>query len=150
MGRIKYTFNPYGLTGKRPPKNATTRRSQLNRVKEFVLNEVLGHMDAETSIVDGSRWQKLSKDYAEFKGTDRADLELSGDLKSAIRIQREGDTNNLTLRVLDSQDGKADGHCNFSGRSKLPLRRFVPKKSDGETFSSDVLEAIRSILEGDE
>lgn len=47
----------------------------------------------------------------------------------------------IEIGVFGEDAGKADGHNNFSGKSKLPQRRFLPDK--GQEFNGD----IRSLID---
>jgi hypothetical protein len=42
------------------------------------------------------------------------------------------------------QAAKADGHCNHSGKSKLPRRAFIPKPD--ESFRPDIREGVNRII----
>ena len=46
---------------------------------------------------------------------------------------------------LTEEQGKADGHNNFSGESKLPTRQFIPK--DNQSFRPDIKSEIQAIAE---
>jgi hypothetical protein len=59
-------------------------------------------------------------------------------------VKFEGDES--VLYVLSSDSDKADGHNNHSGESELPIRRFIPKAEDGETYKREILSEINAIL----
>lgn len=143
---VRYTFNPFEATGAERPKGET-KREALQEASEFLREAVIGYMDEQNSPVAGhGAFKKLSKDYAARKrkmgGSPVPDLELSGDLKDSIKVFATG--NRITIEVTGDQGGKADGHCNHSGASKIPLRRFIP--DSGETFKRPILDGIARII----
>ena len=122
MPRVGFTFDPYKLTGEPLPKGAD-RQETNEQIAEFVREQVLTHMDRRTSPVAGhGKFEPLSKDYKKRKQAAGLpgvpDLEFSGDLKAAIDTRAS--SRSVRLEVTGDQAPKADGHCNLSGRSKLP------------------------------
>lgn len=84
-------------------------------------------MASGISSVNGKDFPQLSKEYANReKGGDRfPDLFLSGDMQAALTYEEYRD--GIEIGIFDPEEAaKADGHCNYSGKSKLPLRRFIP------------------------
>lgn len=125
----------------------------IDSVKDFVLEQVLSHVGDGKSPVSGhGKFPALSKDYVKVKKEEGgtvlfgrgSNLELHGDLMDSVRVDRKG--NRLILTVDEDQQPKADGHNNFSGKSQLPMRRFVPNEDDGETFKASILKGIRKIV----
>jgi len=118
-------------------------------VGEFIINEILRYTAKGESPVSGEgRFKTLDKDYAkEQKGGNRTpNLRLEGDLLEALD-SRNNSGNQITIGIMkDSQMGKADGHCNFSGESKLPKRRFIPEEK--QTFKQPIMRGIKEILDG--
>lgn len=147
---VKFTFNPFEATGISVP--FSEKKSALRTVSQFVLEQVLSKVGEATSPVtktgksEGRKFPSLNPDYAKFKRKKRAspiaNLELSGKMLDALRTNFTG--NRVTLEIKGKQAGKADGHNDHSGKSTLPLRRFIPKKN--ETFTSDILSGIAKIL----
>lgn len=120
----------------------------LNEVGGFVTNEILRHTARGVSPVEGEgQFQKLDKKYAkrEKGGNTNPNLRLEGDLMDALdyRIVPSG----IEVGVFsDSGEAdKADGHNNFSGRSRLPKRRFIPDPS--QNFVDKITKGINSIIE---
>lgn len=99
------------------------------------------------SPLDGSRYQALSKDYKKFKQESGApgvpNLDLEGDMLSSLEyVELSG--GKLELGVFGDQAPKADGHNNFSGKSKIPERRFLP--GEGESFKSSIQKEVQGIV----
>ena len=142
----RFTFNPFDATGAELPEGAD-KSDTLEAASQFLLEEVLDHMSDQKSPVAGhGTFPKLSKDYAKRKraagGAPVPNLELFGDLKFAINVYPKG--NRIVIEVAGDQGAKADGHCNLSGSSSLPLRRFIP--DEGEQFKASILDGIASII----
>lgn len=152
--KIKYDFNPIRLAGSNKRPRGDKRAQIYNEVKNEVLQRMQSFLDRGSSPVAGVRFKRLSDDYADAKksGDKTPDLELTGAMRNSISIEEIG--GKLRVTVSDSQQGKADGHCNFSGASKLPKRRFIPNEKDGETFKKSIINTISSIvsekLDGDD
>lgn len=114
-------------------------------VGEHLLNSVLDYM-AEGKSPIGGTWKKLDIKYAKkFHDGDRTPrLELSGDMKAALGWEETD--NGIIFGILDDEQApKADGHNNLSGRSSLPLRRFIP--DEGEKYRKKIMDGIDDILE---
>lgn len=142
----RYVFNPFEETGAELPEGAD-KRDTLDEAAAFLREQVLSYMGDENSPVSGyGRFPSLSKEYAARKsaqgGSPVSNLELSGSMKDAIQVYSEG--NRLVIEVTGAEGAKADGHCNLSGDSSLPLRRFIP--DEGETFKRPILEGIARII----
>jgi len=145
---VEYQFDPFELTGLKKPRGVD-KREILKEVGEFVLESVLDKVGGTNSPVSGhGRFKRLTKKYKARKvaqgGAPVPDLELEGDLLDSLRAPiRNG---KLVLKVTPSQNDKADGHNNHSGKSEIPTRRFIPKKKDGETFKKDIIKGMRRII----
>lgn len=126
----------------------TKQNAALRQLKDFILTEVTERMSNGLSPVTGKKFKKLSKDYLEKKvsegGAPEANLELQGDLKDSLRVYQRGET--LVLTVLSKEQPKADGHNNFSGKSKIPERKFIPNRAQNESFSSSFKREIKEFL----
>jgi hypothetical protein len=146
--KVEFIFDPFEATGLTVDKQ--NESDALEAARDVLLSEIISSMDSAMSPVDGhGKFQKLSKEYLKYKksqgGSGIPDLELTGKLKDSIRVTTSG--GKLKVTVTPSQQGKADGHCNFSGDSALPLRRFIPNEDDGETFKKSILSEIASAIE---
>ena len=95
-------------------------------------------MSEGRSPLTGRNFKKLSDTYADAKknGDTTPNLYLEGDLYESLQFEREPGTNNLIIGVDSSEEGKADGHNNFSGDSPLPQRRFLADSESGEQFKN--------------
>lgn len=112
----------------------------------FLVDAILSTVAEGRSPVYGDKFQTLNKDYADKQkdGNRLPNLELEGDLLSSIGFKTTKD--GVVVGVMDaSQRPKADGHNNFSGESKLPLRRFIP--AENEQFDSAIQNTIEEILD---
>lgn len=149
--RIAYEFDPLELFPDivlRPG----TREEALADVAEYVKDQVLLNCGEGRSPVSGGQWKRtLSPEYKKRKvdegGSNFANLELSGDMLDALDVVN-GRGSKLRLQVEGSEEAaKADGHNNFSGKSPLPPRQFIPNAKKGQTFKREILNGIRDILE---
>lgn len=147
--KLAYEFDPFELADVEPPKNSARRAQAKEDIADFVLTEVLSACAEGRSPVSGGQWKRsLSKEYREKKlqtsGVGYANMELTGDMLDALEVaQRRG--NKLSLQIDGAEGDKADGHNNFTGRSELPTRQFIPTR--GQQFKRDIIEGIRRIAE---
>jgi hypothetical protein len=51
----------------------------------------------------------------------------------------------IELGIFGEDAPKADGHNNFSGKSSLPQRRFLP--GEGQEFKSDIKRLVKETVE---
>lgn len=144
---VEYEFDPFELTGLKKPKGAK-KRDILRECSDYVKESVLESVGGQNSPVSGyGRFKKLSKGYKKQKSKIASpvpNLELEGDMLNSLKVPvRDG---SLVLKVSPGQNDKADGHCNFSGKSRLPLRRFIPNNKDDETFKRPIINGMRRII----
>jgi hypothetical protein len=99
----------------------------LKSVGQIVIDDITDYLLVGESAVIGESFEPLSSDYADReKGGDTTpNLKLMGALWTSLSSEAEG--NRLIAGVDESEEDKADGHNNFSGKSRLPQRRFIPK-----------------------
>lgn len=115
-----------------------------NEIGELLVEEILQRVADSDSPVSGGRYkQTLSKEYRKYKidetGSGDANLDLTGEMLSSLDYRVRGTT--VEIGLFDPTNaGKADGHNNFSGRSRLPQRKFLP--DEGETFKRDILALV--------
>lgn len=126
------------------------KEEALSTIADFVKEQVLSYVGSGESPVAGGKWQReLSPEYrkrkAEISGVDFANMELTGAMLDALDVAIEKD--HLALEVTGEEAAKADGHNNFSGKSKLPPREFIPNAKKGQNFRSDILAGIRDIAQ---
>lgn len=125
--------------------------SVKNEIKEEVgkllIDEILSYVSEKRSPVSGGSYKAtLSKEYAKEKkaevGNTEANLELTGALLDSVTFKKTDD--GIRIGVFGKEAGKADGHNNLSGESRLPERQFLPK--EGEVFKSQIQDEIDSII----
>lgn len=143
---VIFDFDPFVLAGVEPPKDPKDRELALEEIAEYVVDKVKDSCDNTTSPVAGyGAFPKLSPDYKKEKRSrgepGEPNLTLDGDMLDALECISDGE--GLKLQITGAQGPKADGHNNHSGKSELPLRRFIPE--EGETFKKDILAGIRTI-----
>jgi len=131
------------------PDTLTVR--QKNRVKDevgellvdFILEQV---SDLKSPIEGQGKFEKLSPKYKKLKQKDgrggSPNLEFSGSMLDALETKRTSD--GVKIQIKGSDAGKADGHNNFSGKSKLPSRQFLPK--EGENFKRSARKEVDRIV----
>lgn len=147
MNKVAFTFDPFDLIGKDPPIKGA--RQAKEEIAKYIVDQVIEYCGDGKSPVAGGAWKRsLSAAYRKFKlsegGNGFADLILTGDLLQALDcvVLPSGE---LELRVKGREAGKADGHNNHSGDSRLPTRKFIPE--EGETFKRPILDGIKAIAE---
>jgi phage gpG-like protein len=147
--KVKFDFDPLIVAGvkKRVPKSI--REDVITSVAEMLEREILAYTKRGTSPVEDGDWQRsLSKSYLKKKkaqgGASYSDLRLDGDLMSSLEVGQFG--NKLRVTVSDDQQGKADGHNNFSGNSPLPERQFIPDETKGQHFDQKIIKKIAKIV----
>lgn len=146
MGRkVKYDFNPFELTGQ-SSKGVQDKGGLFDEIASFVVEKVKSKTSASKTPVSNGAWkQALSKAYRKKTGKSKANLRLEGDLMASLEsFGLRGNTMRLT--VDDNQQGKADGHNNFTGKSGLPRRDFIPDTEKKQTFKKDIVDGIRRII----
>lgn len=144
--KLAYEFDPFELAGVDRPKGSKLSEAQ-RAIAEYVLDEVIATVGDGKSPVAGGRWKRsLSAEYKAAKvkagGNSYADMILDGDMLKALKA-RPSSNGRVSLSISGREGDKADGHNNFSGRSELPAREFIPK--DGQTFNRKIMAGIREI-----
>lgn len=127
--------------------NKSQRREVLDQVGELLVTQVLEYVAESTSPINGKPFAKLSNEYSEKKeeetGSSEPNLDLTGDMLNSLDYKIIGES--IELGVYGDDAVKADGHNNFSGRSKLPKRQFLPNK--GELFDDKIIDIINSAID---
>lgn len=124
----------------------------LREIGDFVVDSILDRVGDGKSPVEGEKFKKLSKAYADAeKAGDRTpNLDLNGDMLDSLTFEITGE-NEVTVGIFDEEQAqKAFGHnTGFQGHSKLRSkdnkRRFIPRKS--QNFNSNIRSGIKEILE---
>ena len=102
--------------------------------------------DGKSPVAGRGSFKKLNKEYAgeQKDGNTTANMELEGDMLDALLSKnRKGDKIEIGIFKAKEQ-GKADGHNNFSGKSTLPTRRFIPNEK--ERFKKRIRTGIKTII----
>ena len=146
MATVRFKFNPFKATGLDKPKGAN-RTEALEAIRALVEESVLSDVAQARSPVAGhGKFPALSKEYKKIKRASgrsgKPDLEFKGKMLEALDTKVSG--NSIILETLGKQGDKADGHCNHSGDSKLPLRRYIPKEK--ETLKKPIMDGIRRLI----
>jgi len=125
-------------------------KKELNKIKdeagELLVDAILSSVGKATSPIQGESWPALTKEYKSFKqkqgAGSKANMELTGDMLDSLGFSRTKD--GVKIGITGFQAPKADGHNNFSGKSELPRRRFLPVK--GDKFKGSVEKDIKGII----
>lgn len=145
--QVKYDFNPFKLTGQ-SAAGLKNKQATLNKIAKFITNSVKDNNAGAKSSVKGQvKFAKLSTEYAKAqKGGNRtANLKLKGDYEKSLNTHKlQG--NKLRTTFGEDQQGKADGHNNFSGNSPLPTRQSIPDAKDGQTWKRSMVDGMREII----
>jgi len=125
----------------------SSERAKVKKdVGNFVVEEILRSVSGASSPVSGGRYKAtLNKDYAKAMkgGNTTANLELEGDMLDALEFKTT--TDGIEVGIFKSSEvPKADGHNNFTGKSKLPTRQFIPK--DKQKFKRNIESGIKGIV----
>lgn len=152
MPKIKFDFSPFKYSDYNRNEFDDSDQIRIEElVSDYVVESMLAKIEDTQSPVGGEgRFKPLSKEYKAFKrdvlGTTKANLSLSGDMLESLHIKFL-QNNRLQVTVTDEEQDKADGHCNFSGRSRLPKRRFIPNASEKQDFIDDIQKGIAAIID---
>jgi hypothetical protein len=134
--------------GKIKPADKKELREELG---ELLYDMVLQYVSEAKSPVKRERtdFPELNKDYAKAKSKvaiGKANLELTGAMLDAVQVKTTNQSIEIGIFNDKGQADKADGHCNHSGRSKLPRRRFIP--AEGQGFKKDIMDELKELAEG--
>lgn len=143
--KVEYWFDP--LSG--VEIKSSKKKEALKDIADVILESILKDASNGISSVTGVKWKGLSAEYKKIKkketGSTAANLELHGDLLDSLIVKPS--QGGILITVPSSQMGKADGHNNFSGDSKLPPRKFIPNKEHGESLRTGILKEIDQIIQ---
>lgn len=124
-----------------------TKEEVRNEVGNFLREQILLSVaDSATPISGGAFKSSLSKKYRAAKEADNlpgiANLELTGEMLDSLDFRS---TNaGIELGVFGRAALRADGHNNFTGESRLPLRQFLPKV--GQNFKRSIASEVDKII----
>ena len=139
----KLRLNQRGL------QNVTAKEAALKEIADYVKEEILSRVGSGYSPVDGyGNFPAYSKEYKKFKqeysSASTVNLELTGAMLDALKYEINVRDGVIELGIWGDEADKADGHNNFSGKSDLPLRRFIPK--DNQKFVAEIENGIDNII----
>lgn len=126
---------------------AKTKKRIQDEVGSYLVEQTLASMGEGKSLVQGApSFPKLSKEYKKKKleevGSDKANLEFNGVMKDEMDF--EATSKGVAIGVYGERAGAADGHNNLSGKSSLPLRKFLP--DEGETYKKKIASEVDRIV----
>lgn len=126
--------------------SAADRRSAKDEIGEFLIDSILQNVGTAKSPIKGESFPALTKDYKKSKvdqgaGT-KANLELHGDMLDALVFKHTA--KGVKVGILGEEAAKADGHNNFSGKSRITQRRFLP--GEGQAFKPSIETEVNSII----
>lgn len=126
---------------------AKLRPRVRREVGEFLLEQTLVSLgEGKTPVSRGEYKRSLSKEYREFKSESGrnsfADLEFEGDLKDSFKFRSTD--KGIKIGHFGKEAGKADGHNNFSGKSTLPRRQYLPEKD--QSYKRNIQTEIDRII----
>lgn len=115
-------------------------------VGELLIDHILLNVGKGRSPLGQGAFPALSDDYRNFKrdegaGT-RPNLELSGEMLDSLKFEHTDE--GIKIYISGEAAPRADGHNNFSGDSRLPLRRFLPSEED--EFPSVIVRQVQEII----
>lgn len=127
------------------PRSAREEIAQA--VGEFLIEQTQVKLAQGQSPIQGhGKFRKLSKEYAALKmdevGNAEPNLEASGEMRDELTFRTTA--NGIEIGVIGPSAPKADGHCNLSGESQLPTRRFLPDV--GEAYDSEIQTQVKEII----
>lgn len=124
------------------------KKKVAKEVGELLIDATLLKVGNQKSPIEGLGWSKLSKKYKAFKLSKNrpgeANIEFSGKTLDAYKAKVKSN-GILEMGVFGNKTAPiADGHNNLSGKSSLPLRRWLPDK--GDTYKGDIQSDVDSII----
>ena len=130
----------------------TTKSETKKKIGDYLVEQIKKDASKGLSSVTGYRWLGLSDKYKAKKrkktGSEKADLKLLGKMLNKLTYKQRAD--GIELGIFDSKQAtKADGHCNHTGHSSLPPRKFIPSNTLGENFRTGIEKKIAEILRED-
>lgn len=124
------------------------KRELVDQIGELLVEQVLSYVADVSTPVSGAGFKKtLSPEYKKRKldeiGSGEPNLDLTGEMLNSLDYKVQGER--IELGIFGEDAPKADGHNNFSGKSSLPQRRFLP--GEGQEFKSDIKRLVKETVE---
>ena len=127
-----------------PHRNKSKVKKEIG---DYIIEEILLSVSKEKSpIKNGSYKKGLSTEYRKIKGSNKANLELEGDLlDSLVSKNKKGDE--IEIGIFNKeQTGKADGHNQMhKEHPTLPKRQFIPNEK--QSFKKNIMNGVQKIIE---
>lgn len=125
------------------------RQDAANDAGEAALVKIAELVEKKRSPVKGNNknFDALSDKYAKLKqkrvGNKNPNLRLTGELIESLDV--ESDSNSFTIQVT-GDEGNVQKAYNHNIGDTVPKRQFLPDESNGETFKSAVVQAIKQSI----
>lgn len=124
------------------------KKEVMDQIGELLVEQVLSYVADVSTPVSGASYKKtLSKEYKKFKleevGSGEPNLDLTGEMLNSLDYKVQGEK--IELGIFGEDAPKADGHNNFSGKSRLPERRFLP--GEGQEFKGEIKRLVKETIE---
>jgi hypothetical protein len=142
LDRVGWEFDP--LEGLNIPEE--NRAEALDIAKNYVKEQILQYVADGDSPVEGERFPKLSKEYAEEEkiGDSSPNLEKTGRMLDALEVfERDG---LIVVEIAGTEAPKAEGHNQHdpSLDHPLPRRRFIP--TEDQSLKTPIMAGLREAL----
>lgn len=134
-------------------KSASERNLQ-NGMDQIVKNDILALIDKGLSPVKGNRsfakYKNPKKYPGKLKQSNKPNLKLTGEMLSNYKA-KTSIRERLSVTVGIHKDASARsrllaGVHNNGDNPNIVMRPFVPKQSDGETFTARINSAVRKLF----
>lgn len=144
--KISYELDLEDLYDKYKVKQS--KRKELSEIiGNELFNSTLDYLAKQNSPVkDGSYKKGLDKDYAKFKGSKIADLQLTSDMLESVTISPT--KKNVTLKITDTKEKKKAFNHNTpkDEKNKLPQRKFIPDDTKKEIYKKPIMDKVKRII----
>lgn len=140
-----YTIEPDGID----ELSRADKKELLDQIGEYVKFTMLDYIGENRSPVDGDKFEKLSKKYAQKVGHKQSDLQAEGDLLDSLDFKIR--SSSIEIGFFEKlQAAKAYGHTTgMEGHPWLegitPERKILPMGK--EKFDSDIMDGIAALVE---
>lgn len=118
----------------------------LDDVGEYLVESILDYVgSAKTPVAGGSYDSTLSDSYAKYHkaGDTLANLDLNGDMLSALTFEPDYETGTIKIGIFD--EGQAIKAYNHNVGDTLPQRQFIPEED--QLFKAEILRGVKRILD---
>lgn len=140
-GKISFTLD---LTEEIKSVPKERRKDVTELIGITVIDSIGEYLDRNISPVAKGEFKKtLSKSYKAKTGKNAADLQLKGDMLSALGF--DNTATKVTFKITDTKQKKKAYNHNVG--DTLPVRQFIPDDFKGETFKRSITKRIKEIIE---